>query len=80
MTNLDQGVIESMKAIETLIKGTTLMFKGKKGRLFEKKGDYSLAIKDFERVGPRNVYKGDKYWVSDLHNGITLHQTDIQCQ
>ena len=75
--NLDQGVMEGMRAIKTLTKGLKLMSKGKKGRIFEKLGGYSVAIEDFDRVKPRNVFTGDRYWVSScLRTGIVDSASD----
>ena len=63
--------------MKTLTKGLKLMSKGKKGRIFEKSGGYAVAVEDFDRVKPRNVYKGDIYWVSScLRSGKVVSASD----
>ena len=55
-----------MRAVKNLVKGTKLVSTSKKGRIFEKRGDYLQAIKDFESIRPTNVFEGDIYWVRSM--------------
>ena len=71
---LGADVLVGIRAAKTLLKGTKLVSTGKRGRLIEKQGDYSQAIKDFHQVKTQNVFQGVRYGVSNADFNVHIYQ------